>query len=123
MKIASLKRLNPEDYPDIPEPFHPLMANLNDILEEVIIALQGKLSFADNLAAEIRTIKATHAVETSLGLQRIKGTIVAAFVKPLLFDTFRYAIGMLRPGVVRFKILFDSAPTTEQDVLLILVGT
>lgn len=59
MKIPELPKLNKEDFPDADENFDKLSVWLNGTTEPLISALQGKLSFTDNINAQVKEITVT----------------------------------------------------------------
>lgn len=116
MKIANMKRLKPEQFPGLPESFLPVLDAINENMETLTTALQGNIDRENNLGAERRVVKLKHNTDTDLELKIIKGRARCTGVSPVLHDTFVYAATQVRPGVMRLRVFFDSAPTADQEV-------
>jgi hypothetical protein len=121
MKVGSLKRLTPEDYPDIGNEIHPVFTTINDNLESVYTALNQRLTFAENFLSEVRAIQLKDSVADQITLKTVK-TPVAVFHSSTLYDYSKLAWRSVKPGVIEVKIAWDSNPTQEIAVTLLIIG-
>lgn len=118
MNLPALKKLNPEDFPDLPEPMYPVLEKINDNLDLVFKALSQGLTREENLGQERRVLKVTHGTPIDIQLKQIKGRarLSGAFIQTL--EHYK-AVGVnVQPGVMRVLVTFDVAPTSDQEVEL-----
>src|SRR4030095_16438419 len=55
MKLQNIKRLTREEVPEAPDWIEKVLTPFNQFMEQVTVALQGRLKFGDNLAGTIKT--------------------------------------------------------------------
>lgn len=66
MKLGTIKRISKEDMSkkgQVPEWMDPLLETLNDFIEKITQALNGNLSFDDNILSKTIEQEFTHAAE------------------------------------------------------------
>lgn len=120
MKVESLKRLDAADFPEVPE---GLLDTLNEMFEEVTTALQGALTFGDNVRAEVKAIRMEHEVEREIELKALKSApLVVALATPGTYDYFRYKWKTSKTGAIKLVVSWDSAPAGLQTVIVVVIG-
>lgn len=123
MKVGGLRRLNAEDFPGLPETVVQILEPINEINASVVSALQGNLTFAENFQAESRTFKVKHNVTQEVELKTLKAKPRFVLASPTLYDPFKFAWQVARPGIVQVKLIFDSAPSAEQEVTFLFLSS
>lgn len=63
MKVSAINKLSREDYPDAPNWFARVLDVLNNFMDQVLLALRGKLTFRDNLLNQVIDFEFTHGVQ------------------------------------------------------------
>ena len=122
MKIDSFPRLNPDDFPDLPEPVRQVLEALNPILEQIIDALQGKLTADENSNARYISVEAADDTEYEIttGIDGIARNVSIASTD--YFDYPLLAWENVSNESVRFKVKWATAPSTDPNITLKVEG-
>lgn len=125
MKISAIRRISKESLKskDVPKWVGRLLTPLNDFIEKVVSALQGRLTFEDNFSGMVETYEFAHDVPTPINPQN--GRLRVTGVLPL------YSSGAVVTGFgwdyaesgASIDLTFEFADEGEHDVkVLILYG-
>jgi len=121
MKLPIIKSIRREDLAtsgQIPPWIDKLLAPLNQFIEQVGVAVTGRLSVGDNLACKYITQNFTHNVELEINTndrRRVVGMVpVFASDKKMAGHGFTYK----NNGNIGVTILFDSAGSSDCKILL-----
>jgi len=79
VKVETLRRFTPTDYPEAPDWFHRFANLLNNTLEQLTQLTQKNIG-TDNINEEVREITIVDDQEFDLSLQVVKGKPIAAWV-------------------------------------------
>jgi len=121
MKLPIIKSIRREDLAtsgDIPAWVDKMLGPLNQFIEQVGSAIQGRLSVADNLAQKYITQSFTHNVELEISTndrRRVVGMVpVYSADKIIAGHRFTYK----NNGNIGVTLLFDSAGSSDCKILL-----
>ena len=73
MKVRPYQRIERGEHSEVPEEIWKVLKPIEDALENMTQALQGRLDDATNLNAETRELRLEHGVAQQLQLQRVVG--------------------------------------------------
>lgn len=71
MKLSVVRRISKEDMQrsgEVPEWMDSLLGPLNSFIDQMVTALRGRLTFADNMLGKKVTIEFTHAVSKDVSV-------------------------------------------------------
>lgn len=124
MKIPNFRRFNRGDYPTLnTDDGERFLEQLNEVLETLISALQGQLSYSDNFNSEQKTLSLSEDTSMVIRLSKLHGDVKDVRVmNPDLYDYVHVAWEPIMRNEVRVKISFDSAPTEDTEVTLLFLG-
>lgn len=121
MKTSSFTRFDPADYPGFPPEWKKFLGALNSVLDEQVQAIQGNLTFGDNLDVDLKKIRAKHGVAQDVEV-RLKGQASGG---ALLYSSgFQATATVTSPsaGKARITVFFTSPPATEVDCTVLVTG-
>lgn len=124
MRIKDWRRITLDDISEAPEWFQRAVDSLNDQIEDLTTALQLRLTLSENLYSEVRTLELAHDVSTDIRLQKIRTRPLGLLV--LATDYYEYhraAMEVVDRDLIRVKIKWDVAPSSEVAVTLAIFGT
>ena len=117
--IKGVKRLSPTDFPkDVPSWFSVVLDVLNSFFENVITALRGKLTYADNLVCEVREYDFTHNVELQISHKLTSFIGCHVIASPALFQ---FAVRKIDNSTIGLTIFYNAGAGTY-TVKFILIG-
>lgn len=136
MKVGFFKRLSREDLggaSDLPDWIEPLFTALNQQLEPLSIALNNKLSFADNFFSYVTTQTFTHGTELAINPQNTSAKVIGMipiYSADANYLIHSYGCEVLQNGSVGVTLYFAKktdgslavAGTQVKTTILILFG-
>jgi len=123
MKVGNFRKITKGDIPGFPDELFEVITPLSEQVETLTRACQGNIDFDRNFNSEIRALALSNDTETTITLQRIKGKPSAVFVLwEELFDYTKLAWKLVGEGKITVKVEWDSAPSTQTKVKLLIVG-
>jgi len=124
MRIDDFQKTSLVESRDIPRELIRALSPLSDQVEQLTTATQGRISFSDNVNAEIRAVQLVHDTSTVIKQQRVKGAAVLVLVAwEELFDYVQIAWQSVDESRVRVKVKWASAPSGSNWVNLLIVGS
>lgn len=128
MKLDVIKTIRIDDLKnaggEIPPWMEPFLYQLNSFIESVGRAVQGNLSFADNMLCKLKTYTFTHAVELEINPDsrvRVLG-VVPIDTSGLTITKFGWTRKTNGNIGVTFSFDGGTAQTTSSCTILILLG-
>jgi hypothetical protein len=128
MKLNNVKRISKEDLAkkdkDMPAWIDPMLETLNAFIEQVTTALNGNLTFSDNMLGKEVTLEFTSAVEqvvspTLDGRAQLRPyAVVLADTNGAEADSFKWRV--LSNGKLGITITFVSATRSACRILIYL---
>lgn len=123
MKISTVKAFDVAELPaDIGGKITPLVDYINRGFDQIITALQGNLTFTDNMKGEHRTVSLVHDVAKECYFDKdyeLAGILVEKSGTPVTSFSWYKS----RAGYLYIMAAFDGAPTEAVDVRLLIVRT
>jgi hypothetical protein len=124
MKIGKFTAVNRTDVPQAPEWTDKLLKPFNTALKELNTLGQKQISFTDNCNTEPRELRVKHETPYELTLNVLKGKPLGAMVLWTSVNDYlprlKFEIQDEKKVKVTFK--FDSAPSGEVDVKILIIG-
>lgn len=127
MKTPTIRRILKDDLvrassDPIPGWVDQMLEPLNQFIDSVVTGLRNQLTFGDNFASKIISVKLTHAVETQVNPSPLKSKVIG--IIPLSFDVQfldSYNWNLKSSGLigVTFKFVNTSATNVPCSFLLI----
>ena len=123
MDIANWRRINPGDYPDMPEWMADQWGLLNDHLERLTDALQGQASVA-NFNMEQRKVLLFNDTPVEVSLNRLKGVALGGVYmgSRTQVDYGTPRIEVVGLGRVRVSVRWAQAPREQQEASFLFFG-
>jgi hypothetical protein len=121
MKLPIIKSIRREDLAsggEIPPWIDRLLGPLNQFIEQVGVAVTGRLSVSDNLAQKYISQSFTHNVELEINpndRRRVVG-MVPVYASDKILAGYRFTYK--NNGNIGVTILFDSAGSSDCKILL-----
>lgn len=110
MKIPIIRKIRKEDLgADIPQWVEKMLSPLNQFIEQVGVAVTGRLSFGDNIASKLIDISLTHnlPIEVNVNDRRQVLGVVPIFCQS---DTITgLSFSQLSNGNISVRVLFAGA--------------
>jgi hypothetical protein len=138
MRLGVIKKILKEDLgaggQQLPPWLDPFMGALNTFIDQVVSALQGRLTFADNFSSKSMTQEMTHGVALAVNPQvstqqtlRPLGLLCLGASEGYLIDSFGYTRNQNGSFGITVRFLNSdgtavSAGTTAKVDLVILLG-
>lgn len=121
MKIPVIRKIRKEDMgADVPQWVDRLLSPLNQFIEQVGIAVTGRLTFGDNIAGKIIEQSFTH--DTALEVN-VQDTRIVVGVMPIFCDgnlISAYGWSRLDNGNISVTIQFVAGSGTSDCKILVL---
>jgi len=122
MKISSFSRIDKGDYSDAPEWFLRFADHLNPILDEIVRALQGRLTLDENHNCVYKEVELADSTELEIS-QEVKGNVVEVSVASSeYFGEFQFTWRKFTEERIGVRIKWVVAPATAQKVTLRILG-
>lgn len=124
MKVQSYVKLQRENFPGVPEEFEGVFDHLNKTLEELVSALQGKLSFDDNFNCEIKefTVRDNTPIRVKV---RVRGKPRGVILLDRSTSDYHLAsFTIIDNETVEVAFYFPTtAPTGDTTVRILVIGS
>jgi hypothetical protein len=122
MKLGLIRRISKEDLGKEPPGWvDGLLSALNPFIDQVVVALQGRLNFEDNFASRVASYDLTHDTELEINPQ-VPGRVTGAF--PVFVDgavLTGWAWSHKQGGNIGLKVRFDSGGSTKKAVKWVIL--
>lgn len=126
MKIQRYRPPELTEIPKIPkgtEWISAVLAPRDRALKDHAQALTNRLTFEENLNAEVRDVEVFHNVEVELTLNTLNGPAIGVFlVFSELEDYAKLKWRASDADTLRFTVKWDSAPSAGYTVRLVIIG-
>jgi len=119
MKISSFRRFSLQDFPDLPQTMESFIQALNTVIEELVDAANGKLTFGDNIRSKIVKAKLLDSTDTELTVEGIGKPAFAMLSTPIQGSM---SWRVLSDNRVSVNVTFAGAPTGLTEVSVLFVG-
>ena len=124
MKVLNFSLIQIGELPEADPATERMVEQVNLHFDDTKTALQGNLTMADNLNAEIRRLKVAQDTAISVRLQTLSGKpIHALLLATSVFDYARFAWRVLDESLVEIKVKFDTAPAADADIVVAFLGS
>lgn len=128
MKLGVLKRISKEDLSkadkDLPKFIDALLSPLNEFIEKIGQALQGRLTFEDNFLCKIVSIELTSGVEKNINPfgdgqknLRVRGVL---FVSATGLQIASYGWVQNADGTIGVTVTFVSGTSSVCEMIILL---
>lgn len=122
MRVQNLQLPERKDLGDAPGWVDRLLGPLGGHLELVTTALQTNLSVLANFNWDVRTLLVPHNTEVEIRHEAREPILGVHLIGSGLFDYATLAWERVEAGRIKLKVKWDSAPTADTSVTLLVVG-
>lgn len=122
MKIPVIRKIRKEDLGgDLPQWVEKMLSPLNQFIEQVGVAVTGKLSFGDNIASKLLDLEFVHNQEQEVNVNDRRPVLglVPIFCQSDTIDGFSFS--QLSNGNIRVKILFAGAGSSPISCKILVI--
>lgn len=126
-RIPGIRKILASDISGAAEWFTPVVGIINGFMDPVIGALRGKLTIADNVYSETKTLDFVNGVEQQVLFSTIVSYQGILILQGPQIDSNDYAITgwrarVVKPNILGVTILFHGGSTTTGSVKFAILG-
>jgi len=125
MKIDTYFKLQRESFPDVPEAFEGVFDHINRWLEQLVSALQHKLTFEDNFNGVVKELTVKDNTPTDFQVKGIRGKPRGVVLLDRETSDYHLAsLQILDNDTIRVKLYFPTtAPTGDTKIRVLVLGS
>lgn len=125
MRLGNWTRITKADFPDMPEWAERMADSINRQMEALEALVANKITFSDNVEAEVRTLPMPDDTTVPIQLQRLKTTPLGVLVLWTSFYEYprlKAQMNQTKAYTVDVSVKWDNAPSTDPTVILLFLG-